>query len=47
MVGKEAQERTETVQETARRTDVDVQETPGEARSTGYGLINVPGRRCL
>jgi uncharacterized protein (TIGR02271 family) len=36
VVGKEARERTETVQDTVRRTDVDVQETPGGARSTGY-----------
>ncbi|MDQ5851657.1 MAG: YsnF/AvaK domain-containing protein, partial [Chloroflexota bacterium] len=36
VVGKEAQERTETVQDTVRRTDVDVQEIPGGERSTGY-----------
>ena len=36
VVGKEARERTETVQDTVRRTDVDVQETPGGARSTDY-----------
>ncbi|HZG66885.1 MAG TPA: DUF2382 domain-containing protein [Herpetosiphonaceae bacterium] len=36
VVGKEARERTETVQDSVRRTDVDVQETPGGTRSTGY-----------
>ncbi len=35
VVGKEVQERTETVSETARRTDVDVQEVPGETRTSG------------
>ena len=35
-ISKEAQERTETVQDTVRRTDVDVEEIPGQARTSGY-----------
>lgn len=36
VVGKEARERQETVQETARQTQVNVEEIPGETRTTGY-----------
>ena len=35
VINKEAQERTETIQDTVRRTDVDVEEVPGSTRTTG------------
>lgn len=35
VVHKEAQERTETVRDTVRRTDVDVEQVPGQTRTTG------------
>jgi stress response protein YsnF/carbon monoxide dehydrogenase subunit G len=48
VVNKEAQDRTETIRDTARRTDVNVEQTPGETRSTGYRETDqgdVTGRR--
>ncbi|HSH81109.1 MAG TPA: YsnF/AvaK domain-containing protein, partial [Herpetosiphonaceae bacterium] len=36
VINKDVQERTETVEDTVRRTDVDVQEMSGDARGTGY-----------
>ncbi len=36
VINKEAQERTETIQDTVRRTDVDVEEIPGQTRTGGY-----------
>ena len=48
VVNKEAQERTETVRDTVRRTDVDVEQIPGETRTTGYRATdqgNVTTRR--
>jgi len=36
VVNKEAHERTETIQDTVRRTDVDVQEVQGETRTSGF-----------
>jgi uncharacterized membrane protein/stress response protein YsnF len=35
-INKQADERTETIRDTARRTDVDVEQIPGETRTTGY-----------
>ncbi len=36
VIDKDVEERTETVQDTVRRTDVDVEELPGGTRPTGY-----------
>ena len=36
VINKEAQERTETIQDTVRRTDVDVEEIPGQTRTGSY-----------
>jgi uncharacterized protein (TIGR02271 family) len=36
VINKDVAERTETIQDTVRRTDVDVREIPGETRTTGY-----------
>ncbi len=36
VINKDVQQRTETVEDTVRRTDVDVQEMSGDTRSTGY-----------
>ena len=36
VINKEGQERTETIQDTVRRTDVDVEELPGQTRTSGY-----------
>jgi len=36
VVGKQVEQRTETIQDTVRRTDVDVQQIQGETRSTGF-----------
>lgn len=36
VINKEAQQRTETIQDTVRRTDVNVEQMPGETRTTGY-----------
>ena len=36
VVGKEVRDRTETVEDTVRRTDVDVQESPTQTRTAGY-----------
>jgi len=36
VINKEQRDRTENIQDSVRRTDVDVQEIPGETRSTGY-----------
>ena len=35
VIDKETQERTETIQDTVRRTDVDVEEIPGQTRASG------------
>ena len=35
VINKEARERTETIQDTVRRTDVDVEEIPGQTRASG------------
>jgi uncharacterized protein (TIGR02271 family) len=40
VVKKEAHERVETVQETVRRTNVDVQEIPGQTRTTGVANMS-------
>jgi len=36
VISKEASERTETVRDTVRRTDVDVEQVPGQTRTSGY-----------
>jgi len=36
VINKEQRERTENIQDSVRRTDVDVQQIPGETRTTGY-----------
>jgi uncharacterized protein (TIGR02271 family) len=36
VISKEAQQRTETVRDTVRRTDVDVEQIPGQTTTTGY-----------
>ena len=36
VVNRDVQQRTETIEDTVRRTDVDVQQVPGETRTTGY-----------
>src|ERR687885_511139 len=36
VINKDVRERTETVRDTVRRTDVDVEQIPGETRTTGY-----------
>jgi len=36
VVNKQVEQRTETIQDTVRRTDVDVQQIPGQTRTTGY-----------
>lgn len=43
VINKEAQERTETVRDTARHTHVNVEEIPGETRSTGYTSTDTAG----
>jgi uncharacterized protein (TIGR02271 family) len=40
VVNKEVEQRVETVQDTVRRTDVDVQELPGQTRTTGVANIS-------
>jgi hypothetical protein len=44
-VGKEARKRTETVSDTVRRTDVDVERTGGEAQPEGAGSYTGIERR--
>jgi len=36
VVNKQVEQRTETIQDSVRRTDVDVQQIPGQTRTTGY-----------
>ena len=36
VINKDVEERTETIQDTVRRADVDVEETPGRTSTTGY-----------
>jgi len=36
VINKDVTERTETIQDTVRRTDVDIEEIPGQTRSSGY-----------
>jgi len=36
VINKDVQQRTETIQDTVRRTDVDVEQVPGQTRTTGY-----------
>jgi len=36
VINKDVQQRTETIQDTVRRTDVDIQEIPGQTRTSGY-----------
>jgi len=35
VVGKQTEQRTETIQDTVRRTNVDVEQVPGQTRTTG------------
>ncbi len=45
VINKQAQEHTETVRDTARRTDVNVEQVPGETRTTGYRETGTTGDR--
>jgi len=36
VINKDVEQRTETIQDTVRRTDVDVQQVPGQTRTSGY-----------
>jgi len=43
VISKEAQERTETVRDTVRRTDVDIEQVPGQTTTTGYTTTGTTG----
>lgn len=43
VISKEATQRTETVRDTVRRTDVDVEQVPGQTTTTGYTTTDTTG----
>ena len=43
VISKEASQRTETVRDTVRRTDVDVEQVPGQTTTTGYTTTGTTG----
>jgi stress response protein YsnF len=43
VISKDVQERTETVQDTVRRTDVDIEQVPGQTRTSGYTTSGTTG----
>jgi len=43
VVNRDVEQRTETIQDTVRRTDVDVEQIPGQTRTTGYTETSTTG----